>query len=107
MNRFLKLFSSVVAVASLVSALACANTHAQQRTPGDSSDADRTLSPYFLVKSDDPSLDQLPLKSTSADVRIAGVIADVRVHQVYKNEGKKALRPSTSFPLQRGRPCMA
>ena len=98
MNRFLKLFSSVVAVASLVSALACANTHAQQRTPGDSSDADRTLSPYFLVKSDDPSLDQLPLKSTSADVRIAGVIADVRVHQVYKNEGKKALEAIYVFP---------
>ena len=25
---------------------------------------DRTLSPYFFVKSDDPQLDRLPLKST-------------------------------------------
>ena len=31
---------------------------------------DRTLSPYFFVKSDDPALDRLPLKATSASVRI-------------------------------------
>jgi Ca-activated chloride channel homolog len=98
MNRFAKLFSSAVAIASLVSALACANTHAQQRQAGECSDPDRTLSPYFLVKSDDPSVDQLPLKATSANVSIAGVIADVRVHQVYKNEGKKALEAIYVFP---------
>ena len=40
---------------------------------------DRTLSPYFVVKSDDPSVDRLPLLSTKADVSIAGVIADVKV----------------------------
>jgi Ca-activated chloride channel family protein len=98
MNRFTKLFSSVVAVAFLVSALACANTHAQQGQAGESTGVDQTLSPYFLVKSDDQSLDQLPLKSTSANVNIAGVIADVRVSQVYKNEGKKALEAIYVFP---------
>ncbi|MFB3884151.1 MAG: TonB family protein [Thermodesulfobacteriota bacterium] len=61
-------------------------------------EADKTLSPYFLVKSDDPSLDQLPLKSTSADVKVAGVIADVTVTQVYKNEGKKPLEAIYVFP---------
>ncbi len=59
---------------------------------------DKTLSPYFFVKSDDPAVDQLPLKSTSADVDISGVIADVRVKQVYKNEGKKALEAIYVFP---------
>ena len=44
---------------------------------------DKTLSPYFFVKSDNPEIDQLPLKSTSADVNIAGVIADVRITQVF------------------------
>ena len=29
---------------------------------------DKTLSPYFFVLSDDPAVDRLPLKSTSADV---------------------------------------
>jgi Ca-activated chloride channel family protein len=38
------------------------------------SDPDKTLSPYFFVKSDNPNLDQLPLKATSAEVNIAGVI---------------------------------
>ena len=38
---------------------------------------DKTLSLYFFIKSDDPGLDKLPLKHTSADVNIVGVIADV------------------------------
>ncbi len=61
-------------------------------------DADKTFSPYFFVKSDDPNLDQLPLKSTSAIVDIAGVIADVKVTQVYKNEGKRPLEAIYTFP---------
>ncbi len=60
--------------------------------------ADQTLSPYFFVKSDDPNLDQLPLKSTSAEVNIAGVIADVKVVQVYRNEGKRPLEAVYIFP---------
>lgn len=59
---------------------------------------DKTLSPYFFVKSDDPDLDQLPLKSTSARVRISGVIADVAVTQVYKNEGKRPIEAIYVFP---------
>ena len=60
--------------------------------------SDRSLSPYFFVKSEDPELDRLPLKSTSAKVRIAGVIADVTVTQVYKNEGKRPLEALYVFP---------
>jgi Ca-activated chloride channel family protein len=59
---------------------------------------DRTLSPYFFVKSGDPDLDQLPLKSTTAHVTISGVIADVVVTQVYKNEGRRALEAVYVFP---------
>ncbi len=59
---------------------------------------DRTLSPYFFVKSDEPGTDQLPLKSTSAEISIAGVIADVTITQVYKNHGKKALEAIYVFP---------
>jgi Ca-activated chloride channel family protein len=59
---------------------------------------DKTLSPYFFVKSDDPSVDQLPLKGTSAEVNIAGVIADVKVTQIYKNEGKNPLEAIYLFP---------
>ncbi len=59
---------------------------------------DKTLSPYFFVKSDDPSADRLPLKHTSASVTVSGVIADVLVTQVYKNEGKKPLEAIYIFP---------
>ncbi len=65
-----------------------------QPEPGE----DKTLSPYFFVKSDDPDLDQLPLKSTSAHVRISGVSADVAVTQVYKNEGKRPTEAIYIFP---------
>lgn len=61
-------------------------------------ESDETLSPYFFIKSDDPEIDQLPLKSTTARVNIAGVIADVVVTQVYKNEGRKPLEAIYIFP---------
>lgn len=59
---------------------------------------DKTLSPYFFIKSEDPSVDQMPLLSSSADVSIAGVIADVVVSQVYKNDGRKPIEAIYVFP---------
>jgi Ca-activated chloride channel family protein len=59
---------------------------------------DKTLGPYFFVKSDDPSIDQLPLKATYGEVNVVGVIADVRVTQIYKNEGKSPLEAIYIFP---------
>lgn len=58
----------------------------------------KTLSPYFLVKSKNSKVDQMPLKETSVDVNVAGVIADVTVKQVYKNEGKNTLEAIYVFP---------
>lgn len=66
--------------------------------PASDGDADRTLSPYFMVLSDDPSVDRLPLKSTTAKVDVAGVIADVRVTQTYRNEGKHNIEAVYVFP---------
>ena len=60
--------------------------------------ADKILSPYFFVKNEDSDGDQLPLKSTSVIAHIAGVIADVNVMQVYKNEGKTPLEAIYIFP---------
>jgi Ca-activated chloride channel family protein len=59
---------------------------------------DRTLSPYFFVDSRDPQVDRLPLKETSARVRIVGVIADVTVTQVYRNEAQRPLEAVYVFP---------
>jgi Ca-activated chloride channel family protein len=90
MNYFAKVLAILTAVFSCVLG---ANGFAQS---GESDD--RTLSPYFFVKSDDPQVDQLPLKSTSAEVNISGVIADVQVTQVYRNEGKRTLEAIYLFP---------
>ena len=61
-------------------------------------DDDKTLSPYFFVKSEGSETEQLPLKATSADVNIAGVIADVTVKQVYVNSGKNVIEAIYIFP---------
>jgi Ca-activated chloride channel homolog len=60
--------------------------------------AHQTLSPYFLIKSHNPDVDRLPLKSTRAHVSISGVMADVTVTQVYKNEGHKPIEAVYVFP---------
>jgi len=65
-----------------------------ERPPG----SDKTLSPYFLVKTDDSEKDLLPLKATRADVKIAGVVAAVKITQVYQNQGKKPLEALYVFP---------
>jgi Ca-activated chloride channel family protein len=64
----------------------------------DETNTDETLSPYFFVENGDPEVDRLPLKETRADVRIAGVIADVVVTQVYRNEGTHPLNAKYVFP---------
>jgi Ca-activated chloride channel family protein len=59
---------------------------------------DRTGSPYFFIPSEDPETERLPLKSTTVDVNIAGVIADVSVTQEYRNEGLKPIEAIYVFP---------
>ena len=59
---------------------------------------DKTLSPYFYVQGGEEGVDALPLESTTADVRIAGIIADVVITQTYKNEGNKTLEAIYIFP---------
>ena len=69
--------------------------HAQETPP---QSTDEVLSPYFFIPSDDFSLDLLPLKKTWADVSIAGVIAKVKVSQIFKNEGKRPIEAIYVFP---------
>ena len=79
---------------ALVLLLGAVAASAQQDSPA----ADRTLAPFFFVNTDDPSVDQLPLKSVAAQVHVAGVIADVTIEQVYRNEGTRPLEAIYIFP---------
>lgn len=66
----------------------------------DVSDGDLdSKSPYFVVLTDDPSVDQLPLKVTSVSVDVVGSIADVKVRQTYVNSGKNTLEAIYTFPM--------
>ncbi|NNE68012.1 MAG: VWA domain-containing protein [Pyrinomonadaceae bacterium] len=58
---------------------------------------DKTLSPYFFVTGD-PEIDKLPLKDTSVEIAIAGVIADVKVTQKYLNAGRRPINATYVFP---------
>src|SRR6185503_2445392 len=58
---------------------------------------DKTLAPYFFVQGD-PSVDHLPLKNTSVEISVSGVIADVKVVQTYRNEGLRPINATYVFP---------
>jgi Ca-activated chloride channel family protein len=58
---------------------------------------DRTGSPHFLVEGTG-NVSALPLRETSAKVAIAGVIARVRVTQVYQNESSQPIEAVYVFP---------
>ena len=90
MKSAAKLWIIVLVVFSIIAG----NTAFSQTTDTE----DRTLSPYFFIRSGDPEVDQLPLKSTSASVRIAGVIADVLVTQVYKKRRTKIAGSDLCLP---------
>lgn len=82
LNRMLK-DAFIIMMVGINSFLA---VNASAETPEGNND--KTLSPYFFVQSDYQGVDQLPLQSTTADVNIAGVIADVEIIQEYKNLGE-------------------
>ena len=94
LSRWLWLATTTLSAACFV-ALVHTPARAQDR---DAAPRQKTESPYFFVKSDDPAVDQLPLKSTQVDVRVSGVIADVTVVQTYKNEGQRAIEAKYVFP---------
>lgn len=58
----------------------------------------KTIAPFFWVKSKNKNVESLPLKSTSADVSIAGVIADVKIIQEYQNTGQETIEAIYVFP---------
>src|SRR5262249_4493432 len=60
-------------------------------------ESDRTLAPYFVVAGGDGQ-ERLPLEETSADVGIAGVIARVKVKQVFVNRGRAPIEAVYVFP---------
>ena len=66
---------------------------------------DKTLSPYLKVLDHgDGEIPVIPLLHTEAEVNIAGVIANVKVTQIYHNEGNSAIEAIYVFPGPQERP---
>lgn len=85
-NMNVRIICLVLTVIAIVSGSASAQTQ-----------ADKTLSPYFVVKGD-PNVDHLPLKDTQVEIAVSGVIADVKVVQTYRNEGSRPINATYVFP---------
>ena len=62
------------------------------------SNSDQTESPYFYIPCEDCPKTSFPLLHTEANANIAGVIADVTVTQVYKNDSDQAIEAIYVFP---------
>ncbi len=59
---------------------------------------DQVLAPYFIVQSENSSVDCFPLKETDVTANINGVIAETYVTQIYTNEGEKPINAKYVFP---------
>src|SRR5437899_7940604 len=82
----------------VVAVIACGSLVPQARAQEDRRRVDKTLSPFFFVENADPAVDRLPLKDTTVDVAISGVIADVTVRQQYENRGQRPIHARYVFP---------
>ena len=91
--KSLSLFSKFIVLATLL-CVGAGSLWAQS-----DEDENKTLSPYFVVISQNPETDQLPLKETTAQVTVSGSIADVTIRQVYVNSGKNPLEAIYTFPM--------
>jgi len=59
---------------------------------------DTPCAPYFWVEGTDTGFDRLPLKQTSTEISISGVIAKVRITQTYANLGNQPINARYIFP---------
>ena len=89
-----KAATGVFLLAASIGATQLAAAQAAERARG----PDRSLAPHFVVPGGEGALEALPLKETSAEVAIAGVIARVKVRQLYENTGQTPIEAVYVFP---------
>ena len=80
-----------IAIAIITGVVGLQSTFAQHQ--------DKTLSPYFKIISDYEGQESMPLRSSTADVTISGVVANVEISQVYENTGAFPIEAVYVFPM--------
>lgn len=73
-------------------------TNAQRYQKQDRTSEDQTLSSYLQIIDKEDGKSIIPLKHTEAVVKVTGVIANVKVTQVYQNEGGTPIEAIYVFP---------
>ncbi len=92
------LLLSLLAFGTICHAVSASNTYASAKEPA-APPTDRSESPYFTVEGANGGLvDAFPLKSTQVSARLAGIIAEVEVTQVYANEADVPIEAVYVFP---------
>src|SRR5437016_5826072 len=86
--------TGAIGVALLIAAVTVPAVRAEEAD----APAEKKLAPYFFVVNGDPSIAQVPLKAKHMDVAVSGVVADVRVTQVYHNRGTRPITARYVFP---------
>jgi Ca-activated chloride channel family protein len=56
------------------------------------------LSPYFFIEGDDSGTERLPLKKSSAKIKLNGYMAQVVITQLYRNQGTQPIHATYIFP---------
>jgi Ca-activated chloride channel family protein len=91
------LHKRILAIAALIAPVLLGYGHIARATTTDAEPA-APLAPYFFVEGGDSGVDRLPLKKTSAAVRLNGFIASVQLSQVYRNAGNQPINATYVFP---------
>lgn len=82
----------------LAAGLGVATPVAAQSDAGEGASPEKTLSPYFLVRSGADRPEAFPLEATEVEIQVSGVIAEVAVRQTYRNAGESPIEAVYVFP---------
>ena len=59
---------------------------------------DASAAPYFFIEGASAGVERLPLERTDVEAKVAGVITDVTIRQVYRNDGATPINARYVFP---------
>ncbi|MGR8930130.1 MAG: VIT domain-containing protein [Gammaproteobacteria bacterium] len=85
-------------ISFVMSCLLAVQLSTARAEPPGCDDCDQSLAPRLWIPGGDSAVDQLPLKSSHAEVRINGPIARVVVTQRYHNSGNRPINARYVFP---------
>ena len=97
MKKAKQLFCILTALFLLISSAPAVHAATQENE-----DEDKILAPYFVVQGSSSCIERFPLRATSVNAAINGMIAEIFVTQTYTNEGEEPISARYVFPASSG-----